>query len=238
MVFSSIGDTTRSSASPLQNEPRSGPLATQPLAWSALSSVRTLLQGLFATVFPADCRLCGVPLTNVSRLPVCEECLGAMAPISGPTCAACGEGLVRQNPWDTLPLCAVCQEDLPPYKKAVAFGAYDGELRELIHLLKYEQVHPAASVLGDLLEKAIAKLGLERPVLVVPVPLHGSKRRPRGFNQAELIARSALNRSQVKQFHLAAGLLLRVRPTASQIGLTRHQRQVFFRGAFRVTHLN
>jgi ComF family protein len=74
--------------------------------------------------------------------------------------------------------------------------------------------------------------------LVVPVPLHSSKRRQRGFNQAELIARSALKAMHDKGFQLVANVLQRVRPTISQIGLTRPQRQENIRGAFQVAHLS
>lgn len=137
-----------------------------------------------------------------------------------------------------MTLCGACQEELPPYQKAVAYGAYDGELRELIHLLKYDQVHPAASVLARMLVLAVAKLELSNDIMVVPVPLHASKRRQRGFNQAELIAENALKTMHEKRFQLATNVLERVRPTISQIGLTRHQRQENIRGAFKVVHLS
>jgi ComF family protein len=89
-----------------------------------------------------------------------------------------------------------------------------------------------------MLAKAIAKLELIGPVLVIPVPLRASKRRQRGFNQAESIARVALKSMREKRFQLAAGVLQRVRPTVSQIGLTRPQRRQNMRGAFNVAHLN
>jgi competence protein ComFC len=71
---------------------------------------------------------------------------------------------------------------------------------------------------------------------VVPVPLHSSKRRERGFNQAELIARAALKRNALPTAKFAADVLERTRPTVSQIGLTRSQRVENIRGAFRVRH--
>ena len=214
---------------------------------SALSGATAVACGLFATVFPAECRLCNSPLSNISRLPVCWECLAAISPLAGPTCAVCGEGLGQINFGLELALCGTCQEDLPPYKKAAAYGAYDGELRELIHLLKYDQVHPAATVLGRMLAKAIAKLELSGAIVMVPVPLHSSKRRHRRFNQAQLIAEAAFRAvtksragksSAPTDFQLENGALQRVRPTLSQIGLTRPQRQENIRGAFRVAHLN
>jgi ComF family protein len=111
-------------------------------------------------------------------------------------------------------------------------------LRELIHLLKYDQVHPAASVLGGMLASAIAKLQLSNGILVIPVPLHVSKRRQRGFNQAELIGHTALKAVAHEGFELGTNVLQRVKPTVSQIGLTRHQRRENLRGAFKVAHLS
>ena len=114
----------------------------------------------------------------------------------------------------------------------------DRELRELIHLFKYERIEPAARILGSMLAEGIHKLDLPAgSVLVVPVPLHGSKKRDRGFNQAELIARSALKQAELPCAALATDLLERIRPTVSQIGLTRPQRAENIRGAFRVKHL-
>jgi predicted amidophosphoribosyltransferase len=195
-------------------------------------------RGLFAAFFPSDCRLCDSPLLNISRLPVCEACIAAILPISGETCDTCGEslpGLARSGEMQT---CGACQEERPQFARATAFGAYDGELRELIHLLKYEQVLPAAGVLGGMLAKAIRKLGVATSVLMVPVPLHSSKRRQRQFNQAELIASAALKKLAQDGFEFAAKVLVRVKPTVSQIGLSRPQRRESMRGAFRVVHPN
>ena len=52
--------------------------------------------------------------------------------------------------------CGLCRRMEPPFARAVAYGSYDGGLRELIHLLKYEQVRPAATVLGRMLAEAVS----------------------------------------------------------------------------------
>ena len=108
----------------------------------------------------------------------------------------------------------------------------------VLHLLKYEQVRPAARVLGRLLAKAIAGFGeplLVKGAVVVPVPLHRRKLRERGFNQTELIAREALKLSPWKgKLSLRPRVLERRRETRSQIGLTRPQRKENMRGAFEV----
>lgn len=195
-------------------------------------------RGLFAALFPSDCRLCDAPLLNISRLPVCRECLAAVRPISAETCGICGEALPGLSHSGEGQTCSACQDLRPHFAKATAFGAYDGELRELIHLLKYEQVLPAAGVLGEMLADGIRKLEITGPVLMVAVPLHSSKRRQRRFNQAELIARAALKTLGSNDFELATRVLVRVKPTVSQIGLTRPQRRENMRGAFQVVHPN
>jgi ComF family protein len=136
------------------------------------------------------------------------------------------------------PLCGLCQRLHPPFEKAVAYGSYDGGLRDLIHLLKYQQVRPAAGVLGSILAETITRLEATLPpglITVVPVPLHVQKRAQRGFNQSELIVRAALKQlARPERFQAMIGLLVRRRETGSQIGLTRHQRRENLRGAFAV----
>ena len=238
-VFSSSGDIIRKAAFPPEEAKfgRSTGHGARNLLRSAASGATVVAQGLFTALFPSDCRLCSAPLTNISRLPVCQSCLLAIAPIAGSTCEVCGERLGAGHSASTM--CPACQESRPQFNKAAAYGAYDGALRDLIHLLKYERVAPAAVVLGRMLAEAIQKMSTgSGSALVVPVPLHSSKRRERGFNQAELIARAALKINALPAGELAADMLERTRPTISQIGLTRPQRVENIRGAFRVRHLN
>lgn len=92
-----------------------------------------------------------------------------------------------------------------------------------------------------MLAQAIAQLAAEAPaeLLVVPVPLHRSKRARRGFNQARSLAREALAalRATHPQWRLtlAPSTLMRLRATESQAGLTPRQRRLNVRGAFSVS---
>jgi ComF family protein len=136
----------------------------------------------------------------------------------------------------------MCRRIEPPFARAVAYGSYESELRELIHLLKYGGVKPAAKVLGGLLAEAVAAIKSELaagPIAVIPVPLHRRKLRQRGFNQAELIARAAAKiAASGDRLRLCPGVLVRQRETISQTGLTRHQRRANLRGAFAVAQPN
>lgn len=229
VVFSSSGDLTRAKLAETQ---------------SRLSSfLTTAAEGLFATLFPSDCRLCGAPLIRISRLPVCEQCLEAVRPISQAICEVCGE--VVPGPYGLANAggemrCGLCRRLEPVFERAAAYGSYDSGLRELIHLLKYESVRPVANVLGRMLNEVITRLLPHfegQNVLVIPVPLHSVKSRQRGFNQSELIVRAALKHPPLdRQFEIGPALLERWRFTESQTGLSRHQRQENMRGAFKVVH--
>jgi ComF family protein len=201
---------------------------------------RRVAESLFSVLFPSDCRICDQPLLNISRLPVCPDCLKRVAPIRGKVCSICGELVLStfaEADQDGVLRCPVCRRVRRPFARAVAYGSYDDALRELIHVLKYNGVRPAAAVLGRMLAEAIATLQpalTQKPVLLIPVPLYKSKRHQRGFNQAELIAHHALKVLNGSPLELRTDILVRTRDTRSQIGLTSHQRRENLRGAFAV----
>jgi ComF family protein len=168
-----------------------------------------------------------------------------MRPIAGGLCSICGERLFSSyalsaaglSASGSQPRCGLCRRIEPAFARAAAYGSYDGGLRELIHLLKYNAIRPAANVLGRMLAEAIAELAPDFPaesVAVIPVPLHRAKLREREFNHAELIARTAVKLMAPARLHLCAGALERKRETPSQTGLTSHQRRENVRGAFGV----
>jgi ComF family protein len=187
-------------------------------------------------LFPSDCRICLEPLTTISTLPVCQECLGKIVPLEGVLCRVCGEKLFSSHVQDEHgPLCGLCRRITPQFRRAAAFGAYDGALRELLHLFKYNGVRPAGAMLAGLLRQAIGELQLPPELVLIPVPLWPGKRQARGFNQAEAIARAFLNFKASGSIQLDTSSLVRTRETATQTGLTRKQRRANVRGAFAVT---
>jgi ComF family protein len=134
-------------------------------------------------------------------------------------------------------LCDFCERARPPFQQAVAYGVYEGTLRALIHLLKYERIAPVAEPIGVLLANSIANFtDLPDRLTVVAVPLHTAKERERGFNQTILLAEAAVRalRHNLPQtdFELALCALGRQRMTVSQSGLSSRQRRLNLRGAF------
>jgi predicted amidophosphoribosyltransferase len=122
-----------------------------------------------------------------------------MPRIRGGVCSICSERLFSpyalsqdQDEDEGAPLCGLCRRIEPPFVRATAYGSYDGGLRELIYLLRYASVRPAANVLDGVLAEVIDELECEflgDRVAVVPVPLHRGQLRQPEFNHAELIAR-------------------------------------------------
>ena len=224
------------------------PLA-QTSVWRAVVRVlRSPADSLSCALFPCSCALCGRSLLRLTRVPICDFCCTRLRPQTGSLCACCGEDLGIANlsiaPEGDHPdsqfLCQPCRLAAPAFVKAVAYGGYEGELRSLVHLLKYEGMQPVARRLGRLLADSLQVLASSadapRQMLVIPVPMHPVKQRRRGFNHAELLARAAMAEMRRRHpqlgLHLETSLLKRVRVTVSQAGLTTHQRRQNLRGAF------
>ncbi|MGZ7077331.1 MAG: double zinc ribbon domain-containing protein, partial [Candidatus Angelobacter sp.] len=115
------------------------------------SAVKAASSSLFSLLFPSDCRICNSPLTNIAGLPVCEPCLEKIVPLDGLLCRVCGEKLFSGFAGGKEgPLCGMCRRAAPHFRRAAAYGAYEGALRDLIHLFKYQGTRPAGKLLGSL----------------------------------------------------------------------------------------
>ena len=167
-----------------------------------------------------------------------------------PLCDRAGRPLFCRDCERQLESCRIEQPEAhQPRSPIFAWGSYSGTLKRAIHLMKYEGVTDIGSLLGQRLGQcwlsraaavqassrsipaSASPAASQRPIVVVPVPLHRDRLRQRGYNQAELIA---------AQFSRATGLthlpqgLLRVKATAAQHQLSPKDRQRNLKGAFRL----
>jgi ComF family protein len=120
----------------------------------------------------------------------------------------------------------LCRSGIRGFDRAYCFGAYEGPLRDWIHLYKYGRVKTMVRPLGELLA-AVLPRGEEWDA-VVPVPLHWRRRWSRGFNQSELLARSIARRRNIPVLNA----LKRVRYTPTQTGLSNTGRRKNMAAAF------
>ena len=119
---------------------------------------------------------------------------------------------------------------------ARSYGLYTGNLRKAILELKFHRREYLGHRLGALLARSFETLPEPDSAIVVPVPLHPSRKRQRGFNQAEVLARGLVRklRKEDRGLQLVVGSLGRTRATVPQIGLSARARRENVRGVFSV----
>lgn len=199
---------------------------------------------------PSDCLVCGAAIATLGRVRVCEACIARVGPGSGTNqdtlCSRCGDALGMESARFAAAMgvseCTMCRLAPPMFDRAVAFSSYDNEMREMLHLLKYDGMRAVAEhVLGDGMATAIAGLrkATADELMVVPVPLFAARERERGFNQSSLLAAAAVKRLRRSEpewrFHIRVDVLARVKDTRALYQLNPQQRRRNLQGAFRVT---
>jgi len=107
----------------------------------------------------------------------------------------------------------------------------DGPLRTIIHGVKYQGLTRAGIRLGRVLGRRVRDECPHDIDAIVPVPLHPTRYRERGYNQAACIARGL---ARVLRVPVDEGILVRARSTVSQTSLGREERRANVRGAFSV----
>lgn len=156
-------------------------------------------------VFPPVCIGCG----RVGKS-ICDSCLASLASAT------------------TTPSIAPPPH---PLQALFALGIFEGVLRQAIHDLKYEGQTGLATPLADILSKKLTQANW-MPGVIVPVPLHHKRQEQRGYNQAAVLGACLSN---ALGWPIDTQSLIRIRSTASQVGLNRQSRQENVRAAFSVS---
>ena len=187
-----------------------------------VDTAKELFVSLIDLIFPPLCPLCEI---GVEKKGFCTPCSKTFQPIKPPQCTICGVPFLTEN--DSDHICGECIKKRPPFDRAASLYHYRGGLSEAIRAFKYKKKGSLAATLGDLL--AAHPITRENYDIIIPVPLHITRLRERGFNQAMLIAKHLAGRLslQVDPF-----ILERVRPTPPQASMKRKERIKSIRGAF------
>ena len=183
----------------------------------AMRALRTILD----LVFPPRCVHC-----NTVGGSLCQKCLASIQTKDLMQCQLCGGSLSAEN--TCAHCCAVdsgtCLASLQ------SISEYGGAIRSAIVALKFRGNRGLAEPLGSVLSEFIRSTSI-KPDVIVPVPLHAQRKRARGYNQVDLLARHT---GKILRVQCRTDLLVRHRFTTPQVGLTKEQRLTNITGAFRL----
>ncbi|MCC5812314.1 MAG: ComF family protein [Ectothiorhodospiraceae bacterium] len=179
------------------------------------------LLGQYLRPIPAICRACGDP--GIGGLDICASCYRHL-PRNRRGCVRCAEPLPAAGA-----LCARCQQHLPAFDQVLAPWHYQPPMDWLAQELKFRHRLASGRLLGELLGRWLQREGAVADV-IIPMPLHGSRLRERGFNQATELATPIAARLGIP---LDRAALQRVRATAAQTSLPLRERKRNLRRAFR-----
>lgn len=209
---------------------------------------RQMIRRLEQLVYPLKCLKCGTLINPDSAVPdtmevcFCVLCMRTgLSPIQVPYCTLCGIQFSRHSHDDTAEnhICQSCM--MTPLKVSRARGAieYKGIIKEAIPLFKYQARLSLAVVFELILFQAFlthyADAGIDR---IIPIPLHRSKLKERGFNQAYLMIRNfkTLYYNRLGHFpswEIDARTLVRTKKTAPQTGFDILERKRNLQQAFK-----
>ena len=165
-----------------------------------ISMVKELASGAADLLFPSSCVHCG----RDSEL-ICQACVEDSTRLGKNVCSKCAEPLRKAG------TCARCVSEAPPLDLLYGSFLYDSPIGTAIRALRFEDVRALSGVLAEMFDAiALEKIDID---LVVPVPLHKSKLRSRGFNQSELVARGLAKKLGVE---IAPKMLIRTVATIAQ----------------------
>lgn len=193
--------------------------------------VRQFFTALLDVLFPPICHICHSFIPDASKIHICKLCLEKLSQIPSPICSICGIPFIGVG---NNHFCGNCVANPPDFNSARGAFIYDGVLRDLIHSFKYNNLSHLRFPLATLMLENIKDfIELEQPELIIPVPLHSSRLRQRGFNQSVLLGQTI---SKEIKLPILPDTLIRIRRTNPQVELSGIERKINVKGAFAVKY--
>lgn len=196
-------------------------------------AARRAFRALLDVFYPQDCMACGGSLDRMPVSFLCDTCRSDLPLIGRWRCPHCAN---ETGPFaEGAGACSSCSRGSGlGFQGAVAACRFEGAAREMVHRLKYSGDTRAVDWMGHEMALRLAEAPWAGEIdLVIPVPLHWTRRLTRQFNQSELLAR-ALLRDQPRP--CAPELLRRTRRTPAQATLSPAEREANVKGAFAARH--
>lgn len=178
-------------------------------------------------VFPRRCPVCDRPLPP--GFIICPGCREKLLYIKAPRCYKCGRHIENTN----IEYCPSCTTTRHVYDSGLALYDYTS-INKTIYRYKYSGRAEYARFLGQEMARILGPIILGwKPDAIIPVPLHKSKMRIRGFNQAALLAKEVASALDIPYMD---DLVIRCRNTTPMKELTASDRQINLKNAFLLRH--
>jgi len=215
---------------------------TNNLKMAILKTFLGLKNSLLDFVFPAHCLLCGSFLSSETEEEksegsrpaslVCADCWENLNILPHPLCPLCRAFLNQsQDAFAKMRRCPNCAESSLSLNWSL--GLFDPFYQTLIHYFKYKRKISLGKKLGRRLGEILKQDGfLKEYDCLIPVPLHPSRERERGYNQSKILAEEI---SKLCSLPLLDKVLLRKKKTKDQTNLLPEERERNVKGAFRVS---
>lgn len=176
-------------------------------------------------LFPRRCPVCGEIVEPEGEW-ICTSCLPKLAPVRQPVCKKCGKEVIGEG----TEYCPDCERHKRTFDSGAALLNYNEAARRSMAAIKYKNKREYL----DFYSMAMAhrfrrQVEVWKPDVLVPVPVHPSRRRQRGYNQAEELAKRLGRKWEIP---VDTELLIRSRKTAPQRDLNPRERLKNLQEAF------
>ena len=181
------------------------------------TNLTRLAASLLDLLLPLSCTVCSIQ----GRM-LCSDCEARFPRLMGPFCSKCSAPGSRDP-------CEWCATSPPALDGVRAPYLFDGAVRDIVYRLKYQNMRALAPDVGRLLFRYLETNPIPGDALV-PVPLHGRRKRERGYNQSQLLAAEL---SKATGLPMEARAIRRTRNTAPQVSMSSHEERIHnIEGAF------
>lgn len=190
--------------------------------------VTLFLKSFWDIIFPPCCPVCNKKIVQFSSSSLCLECYTEIELLTAPFCQICGRDFEKQNGRNTI--CGECLRHPPAYTFARSVIRYSRQAQVLIHKMKFGKDLSVQTGILDLIDQFnIAQF--QEVDFILPVPLHISRLRTRGWNQSLLLAQLFFPclRPRIK-----VDWLKRTRNTVAQTTLNGRARRLNLKDSFAV----
>ncbi|HEX3021494.1 MAG TPA: double zinc ribbon domain-containing protein [Lachnospiraceae bacterium] len=182
---------------------------------------------LLDILYPKRCPVCGdiiIPKGN----DICDKCMDIFQIINDPKCMKCGKPLLQ----DEQEFCFDCSIRKHSYNKGMALWVYDSNVKRSIAEYKYHSRREYSEYyIKQLLSNYSEDIVRINPDALIPIPLHKTKLKERGFNQATILANGI---GKALHINVVDNYLIRKRKTLPQKGLNEVERYKNLEEAFAV----